>query len=906
MPWYRRWRNALHDKQLNSDLDSELRFHLAETTDRLIASGLSEEQAQLEARRRLGHYTVLKERTRDMDIAAWLDAFRNDLTYGSRHLRLNPGFAAVAILSLALGIGANTAIFQLLDATRLRGLPVAWPSELTTVVAANEGDFFIAGNYSSREHAYSYAQMEELRRRGDAFSGVLTFWPNQFNLSESGQTRFAEGLLISSNYLEVLGIAPFAGSAQLEADDKSVCPSAGALLGYGFWQREFGGNLSAIGKTVSLNGHRFQVQGIMPASFFGVEPGQRFDVALPLCADNVFAKDGKGRVFDKMSYWLTPIARLKPGWTLERAAANVAAISPVIFEQTTPAEYRPEMVRAYQKNRLKLVSASGGVSPLQREFSNPLWLLLAITGFVLLIACANLANLLLARASVREREIAVRQAVGASRSRLLAQLLTESLILAISGSALGLVIAQGLSRALVSFLSAGDPSLAVPPGLNWHVFGFLAGVAILSCLLFGLAPSLRASTNSPASAMHGARTTTASRERHALRGALVVAQVALSLVLLVAALLFGRSLQKLLAVNLGFDSRNILVAHVETSAPLTANKEQRKVVLDDVEQRLRSIGEARSIAVTAITPFSGSSWNDDVHSDKDASASGGKQSMFNRIGPGYLTTMGTPLLAGRDFTAQDDLHGPLVAIVNQAFAKSVFDGQNPVGRTFRVDGLTKVGTHIYQIVGLSADSHHNDVHRAAPATAVFPIAQDKDPGPDRTFVIRGRGSISSLQKAVESEIGQVNPNLLVTFRVMDVQIRQSVLRERLMANLSLAFGFLAACLSALGLYGVMSYIVARRRNEIGIRFALGATPSTVYRLVAKDAGVLVALGLTIGIAASLFLARYAESLLYELKGRDPLSLLAAASLLSLTGALATFIPARRAARTEPLSALRSE
>jgi predicted permease len=907
MPWQARLRNVFRAERLNEDLDNELAFHIAETVDRLVAEGVPEEQAWRQARRRLGNYSIQKERTRDMNVTGWLEVARADLSYGLRQLKLNPGFAAVAILSLGLGIGANTAIFQLLDAIRLHGLPVKDPGQLATIARGGKpDDFFTAGSYSSREEAFTYAQMDELRKHQQAFSQMLTFWPTQFNLSAAGRSRYAEGLLVSSNFLDVLGVMPIAGRGLPADDDKVACSSGSALLSYGFWQREFGGNLNVIGKPISLDGHPFPIGGITPASFFGVEPGQRFDVALPLCADNVFAKNGKGRAFDKVAYWLTPIARLKPGWSVERASQHVSNLSPAIFRATVPTEYRPDFVKSYLKNKFKVISATAGVSALRRQFANPLWILMAITGSVLLIACANLANLLLARASTREREIAVRQAVGASRPRLMMQLLTESLLLAAAGTVLGVCLAQLLSRTLVAFLNTTRNPIAMPIGLNWDVFGFLAGLAIVTCILFGLAPAIRASGGAPAAAMHGARASTATRERNGLRRTLVVTQVALSLVLLVAALLFSRSLQKLLMTNWGFNSRNVLVATVSATGPAFENPEKRKVLFRELKERIDSLGGVSSAAQVAFTPLSGYGWNGNVHADNDAARTGGKTSWFNRAGPRYFATMGTPLLAGRDFNDHDTVGAPKVALVNQSFAKRFFAGKNPVGRTFRVEDGAGKSDSVYEIVGLIGDTKYNDLRESEPSIAFFPVDQDDQPGNNRTFVIRGRASLESLTSAVQHETMQLNSNLLVDFRVLDAQIQQSVLRERLMANLSVAFGILAGCLSTLGLYGVMSYIVVRRKNEIGIRFALGATRSNVYRLIAKDATIMVTAGLSLGVMASLSLSRYAESLLFDLKARDPLTLILAVALLAVTALIATLVPARRAARLELLTALRDE
>ncbi|MBV9264542.1 MAG: ABC transporter permease [Acidobacteriaceae bacterium] len=891
-------------ERLGEELDRELEFHLAETIDRFVDEGMPAEEARRRASLRFGNYSIQKERTRDMNITGWLDALRGDLIYGLRQLKLNPGFAAIAILSLALGIGANTAIFQLLDAIRLRGLPVQDPSRLATVVRS--GDFFTAGSYFSREEAFTYAQMQSLKQHATAFADMLIFWPTRFNLSTAGESRYAEGLLVSSNFLTVLGVNPIAGNGIPAFDDRVACSSAPVVLSYAFWQRQFGGELNAIGKAITLDGHRFTIGGITPPSFFGVEPGQRFDVALPLCSANVFAKDGKGRAFDRMAWWLTPIARLKPGWTLERASAQVRDLAPAIFRETVPAEYRPDFVKQYLKNKVKLVSASAGVSSLRRAFESPLWILMAITGSVLLIACANLANLLLARASAREREMAVRQAVGAWRGRLILQLLSESLLLAVGGAVLGFGIAFALSRTLVAFLSSPGNPVSVLLGVDWHVFGFLSALALGTCILFGLIPAIRASGGAPATAMRGSRTTTATRERNGLRRMLVMSQVALSLILLVAALLSTISFRNLLATNVGFNSHNILIADVTARGPGFENPERRKELFRELQERFVSLHGVSSSAPVAFTPLGGFGWNNHVHADNDPARSGGKQLWLNRAGPGYFATMETPILAGRDFTIHDDLSAPKVALINQTCAKTLFGRQNPLGRTFRVEGDANTPDTVFEIVGVIADTHYSDLSEEQRSIAFFPLSQEEQPGDDRNFVIRVHGPLDQVQAEVQHEVSLLNANLLIDFRLLDVQIHDSVLRERLMANLSAAFALLAACLSTLGLYGVTSYIVARRRNEIGVRVALGATRARVYGLVAKDVSIMLATGLLVGVMVSLLLSHYAKSVFYHLKSDDPLILTLATGLLVATGSIAALFPARRAANLDALSALREE
>jgi predicted permease len=901
-----RLRTLFDRKQVERELDEEFGFHLQQRMEHEIAGGTPPAEAHRVAVQAMEGIEQKKEECRDMRHAQRIEHFLQDVRYSCRSLWKSPGFTAVAVLSLALGIGANAAIFELLDAIRLSGLPVKNPSQLVTLTPAKSKEFFRAGFYASREEAFSYAQMDELRKHQQAFSGILTFWPSQFNLSTSGRSRYAETLLVSGNFLDVLGIAPLLGSGLRVEDDKLACVSTPAVLSYGFWQKEFGGEIDALSKTVSLNGHRFPVGGVMPPSFFGFEPGQRFDVLLPLCASNVFASDGKGYAFDRSDYWLTPIARLKPGWSVERASRHITQLSPAIFRDTVPAEYRPGMAEAYLKNRLKAESASSGVSALRSQYTDPLWILMAITISVLVIVCANLANLLLARASGREREIAVRQALGASRPRLISQLLTESLLLSVAGLAIGIFLAQVTAKALVAFLNGDTGSIAIPAGLNWHLFGFLAAIAVLTCILFGLAPAIRASARKPVSAMYGARSSTGTRERNRFRRILVTTQVALSLVLMAAALLFSGSLRNLLSTNVGFDSRNILVVNVAADNPEFENEQKRAAVFRQLDEQIRSIGEVSSAARIAFAPFSGFSWGQPVHAEGDNSATGGKAPYFNRAGPGYFATMGTKLLAGREFTDHDDLSAPKVAVVNQTFAKNYFPQKNPVGHTIRLEGQQGKPDDIYEVVGLVAETKYNDLREPEPDTVFLSMGQEDRLRGGATIVIRGHGSIESLMSAVQSEALRVNPHLLLEFRVLSTQIERSVLRESLMANLSVAFGILAACLSTLGLYGVMSYVIARRRNEVGIRLALGATRGSVYRLIALDAGAMLLAGLAIGAAAYLYLAHYAESLLFGLKPTDPLTLVLASGVLVATGIIATLTPAIRAARLDPMTALRSE
>jgi putative ABC transport system permease protein len=825
-----------------------------------------------------------------------------DLRFGARQLRLNPGFTAVAVLSLALGIGANTAIFQLVNAVRLRALPVQRPEELAYVDFAKGS--MRSGWFSTRSARFTYTQWEQIRDQQQAFSGIFAWSATRFNLAAGGEARYAEGLFVSGGFFHVLGVQPILGRAFTAEDDRLGCGNPAAVISYAFWQRELAGNPDALGRTVTLDGRPFPIIGVTGPGFFGVEVGHRYDVAVPLCADPLFFEDGKGRIPGRTAWWLSLMGRLKPAWTVERARAQLQALSPGIMQATLPPEYRPDDAKRYLADKLDVTPGATGVSGLRREYESPLWLLLATTGLVLLIACANLANLLLARASVREREIAVRQAIGASRARLVAQLLVESLLLALAGTALGALAAQALSRGLVAFLSSPNDPVFVGLGFDFRVLAFTAAVAAGTCLLFGLLPALRATRVAPASAMRaGGRGLTAGRERFTLRRALVVAQVSLSLVLLVGALLFVRSLQKLLAVDAGFRPQGITAVNLDLR-PAHYAKDRLPVAYRELLERLRATPGVISAAQVLLMPIGGGGWDNNTWAD--GSTGKHKDCFFNRVSPGYFKTMGTPLMSGRDFNDRDTLGAAQIAIVNEAFARAIFGNANPVGRSFRTQGPAGKPDPIYEVVGVVRNTKYYEVREDFLPIAFYPAAQDDDPGTGVTLVVRSASPPGEIMRSVKSAVAQVQPGIGMEFHRLIDQIQESLLRDRLMAILGGAFGVLAGMLATLGLYGVISYMVARRRNEIGVRVALGADRGRVVRLVLREALLLLAIGLAVGAALALWAGRAAAALLFGLKPYDPVSLASAVLLLAGVALLASYLPAIRASRLEPMSALREE
>jgi putative ABC transport system permease protein len=821
-----------------------------------------------------------------------------DLRYGARQLRANPGFTVVAVASLALGIGANSAIFQLVDAVRLRTLPVAKPQELVYLDFAPKSSR--SGWFSTRSARFTSAGWEQLRANQEPYSGVIAWSATKMNLSPGGEARYAEGLYVSGDFFRVLGVQPLIGRTITPDDDQPGCGSPAAVVSYAFWTREFGGDPGALGRTVSLDGRRFPVIGVTPPSFFGVEVGNRYDVAIPLCSDLLKRRDSR------TAWWLSAMARLKPGWTEQRANAYMQSISPAFMQATLPPTYRPDDAKRFLTNKLAATAGATGVSGLRRQYEKPLWLLLAATGLILLIACANVANLLLARASVRERELAIRQAIGASRSRLIAQLLSESLLLAALGTILGIALAQLLSRGLIAFLTTEGNGMFVGVGLDLRMIGFTAAVATAACLLFGLLPAFRATRLAPVAAMRaGGRGLTSGRERFTLRRALVTAQVALSLVLLVGALLFVGSLKKLLAVDPGFNPDGIVAVSIDFRGAHFP-KERLSGVVRELGERLRSNPGVISAAQVLLTPISGSGWNERGFAQGATDAP--KESFFNRVAPGYLRTMGTPLLAGRDFNDRDVVGAPPVAIVNEAFAKSFYGGANPVGKTFRVPDNPGKPDRVYLIVGLARNTKYYELREDPLPITLLPSAQDDDPDlpTQATYVLRTSGPMRQVFDGVKSTVAGVNPGMIIDFKVLSTQVRESLMRDRLMAVLAGAFGILAALLATIGLYGVIAYMVARRQNEIGVRLALGAGRGRVIGMVLREAVGLLAAGLIIGTALARWATGAAEKMLFGLKPSDPATFAAAIALLATVALVASYAPARKASRVEPMQALREE
>ncbi len=648
-----------------------------------------------------------------------------------------------------------------------------------------------------------------------------------------------------------------------------------------------------------VDGQVFPILGVTPPGFHGVEIGSTFDVALPVCAEPL-TRGARSRLDKRQEWWLAAIGRLKPGWSLERASTQLSAISPGIFADTLPAEYDAGAAAGYRAFHFGAYPAATGVSDLRTTWETPLWLLLALAAVVLLIACANLANLLLARATAREREIGVRLALGASRARVVRQLLIESLLVAAVGSGLGFLLAREVGALSLSLLG---PDVVMDLHADWRVLGFTTALAAGACMLFGLAPAVKATAGVTAVALRsGGRGSTSGGGATSMRRGLVVLQIALSLVLVVGALLFVRTLQNLMHADLGFRDEGVLTMKVDLRRTGAVGP-ARQALLDRLRERVSHVPGVRSAALSFIVPLGGSSRNLAAVVDGVVQP---RVPNLNQVSSGYFATMRTPLLAGRDFDEHDVLDGPPVAIVNQAFARAIFHEPRPLGRTFQL-GTGRGEPHpAYQVVGIVGDSKYGDVREPFGPIAYFAADQDREPSPFSSLVALAAGEPSSIAAAAMQAVTEVNPNVLIRLGTLASVVDASLQRERLMATLSSFFGGLAALLAAIGLYGVMSYTVARRRNEIGIRMALGASEADVVRMVLREAVTLLGAGVAIGLLLAAAGTRAIASLLYGLRLGDPATLAMAVAGLGAVAMLASYVPARRASLVEPTTALRDE
>jgi putative ABC transport system permease protein len=827
-----------------------------------------------------------------------LSSLGRDLRFALRQMRQTPVVSGVALLSLALGIGANVAIFSLVNALILKPLPVYEPDRLV-----------ILGLDSPRSVSTSLTNpvWEYIRDHQEVLAGVAAWGNPRLNLNSGGEIRNAQGLFVSGRFFDTLGVTPQIGRLFTADDDRRGGGPDGpvAVLSHGFWQREYGGRADVLGKPIMLDGHPFTIIGVSQRDFRGVQIGRAFDVAAPLGTEPI-VRGAESSLDRRSNWWLTVIGRLAPGQTMEQAESRLRAFQPQLRDATMPPDWRPNDQKEYLSEPIKLIEGATGVTNLRDRYSRPLYVLLGIVGLVLTIACANMANLLLAQSVARRKELAVRLSLGAGRWRLVRQLLVESIMLSAIGSVAGLLMASWGSRAIIAMLSTRTQIIEVNMSMDWRVFAFTTAVGAITGLLFGVAPAFRGTQLTPADALRDhSRGVVSGGGRFQIGHALVALQVALSFVLVFGSTLFVRTLVSLTTQEMGFEPSRVLVGNIDVRAT-GATGANRLQMFTRVREALAAVPGVEAAATSFVTPVSGSTWNLDI-AVPGYTAGEHRPVLFNGISPNYFKAMGTPILAGRDIAETDIKGGPNVVLVNQAFAQKYFSGENPVGKTFTIVGSSAANPdRVMEIVGLVADAKYQRLREAAQPTMYAAFSQERTLFSSVRYVVRTAGAPFDSRNALVQSVAGVHKDIAMDMKRLDEDLGANVLQERLVATLSGFFGVLALMLAALGLYGVMSYSVTRRRNEIGIRMALGAEPQKVIRLVLRNVAFITAAGLIAGAAGAVATGRFINTLLYNLAASDVTMIVVTAITLAAAAAIAGYLPARRAARIDPMAALREE
>jgi putative ABC transport system permease protein len=881
------------------ELDEEIRGHIEMSAHEREERGELAQEARAAARREFGNVGLVKETTRDTWGYVWMERLWQDVHYGLRMLRKTPLITSIALLSLALGIGANTAIFSLVDAVMLRMLPVQNPEQLARIL------FRSPASPRPRQSATNPI-WEQVRDRQDAFSGVIAWSPQMFDLAEGGEVNNINGIYASGDYFTVLGVRPAAGRLMSASDDVRGC-SGVAVLGYGFWQSHYAGAESAVGSLIRLNGHAFPIVGVSQRGFFGTDVGDKLDVAIPVCAEAVL--DGKDSSLDvRDDWWLSMMGRLKPGVTVEQADARMKVLSPPLFGAVVPQAWPAKYQDTFRKYAFAVLpGATGASGGLRQQYSQPLEILMFVVGLVLLIACANIASLLLARSAARQKEIALRLSLGASRARLIRQMLTESVVLSGTGAIFGVLFARWGSVLLVRFVSTQQSQVFLDLKMDSRVLAFTIAVTVLCGLLFGLLPALRSTRVDAMSAMKEGQSQAAGGRSHSSAARwIVAAQIALSLVLLIGTGLFIHTFANLMTLDAGFDRNNVLM--VETNIHNAGIAEPARVPLyGQMLAELRSIPGVVSASQCWMTPLSGRQWDNSLTAPGHPLPAGvDPDTLLNWVTPGYFETMRTALLEGRTFDARDSATSTPVVIVNQLLARHYFGSQSPIGEHL-LGGSEGMLRQPMEIIGVVQDAKYTSLRDDFQPEAYFPLSQiQKNVAEDSTFEIRTAMAPSALIPAVREAVGRVNKLASLQFTTLKQEADDSVAQQHLMAVLSGFFGGLALLLTAIGLYGVMAYVVTQRTHEIGIRMALGAQQASILRLVIRDATIVLVAGVAAGLLGSIWISRLAKDLLFGVTPNDPLTLALAIVVLVAVALFACYIPARRATRVDPLVALRYE
>jgi putative ABC transport system permease protein len=891
-------RTLFRRRVADTELDAELRAFLETAVDEKMRGGMSREQATRAARLELGLVSIesVKDRVRDVGWESTVESVARDALYAVRTLRNAPGFATVAVLTLALGIGANTTIFSLIDALMLRQLPVRDPDQLVVLTRIQGGQ---------TGESFSYPQVTYLAERDDLFAGLCGFAADTFHIGPSEALETTAGAWVTGEYYPTLGITPIIGRLLGPDDDRPGAPPA-AVITDAYWSRKFARGPDVIGRTLLIEGVPVSIVGVTPAGFSGAIVGDAADITLAIGAVPQVQPE-QGWKVSPGGRWLKVLARAREGLPRDALAAGLAVHWSRYLQATLnpslPADARSRALSA----TLGLRSGATGSSPLRNEFQRPLLVLMAAVGLVLLVACVNMANLLLARAASRDRELTLRSALGASRGRLVRQLLTESALLAALGALLSVVMASWGSGVLIQLMSTGSTGpdavnpIALDVGPNWHVLTFATLAAVVTTLLFGMAPAWRVTFTTPAAAMNAASPRLV-RPGGRVARLLVAAQVAISLPLLIGAGLFTRTLDNLRTLDRGFRHEDVLLIDVDarrTGKDKPTLRAFYQQTLGFVEQ----LPGVKAASLSAVTPLMGGGISMPIAvNGQPVGGEIGGEMHFNVIGPRYFEVLGTPFVLGRDFTNRDDATAPRVAIVNQAFVRQHMKDVAPLGLRVSVVGSPQE----MQVVGVVRDAVYESLRQTPPATVYAAYLQSGVGVDTATFEIHAPESLAQVATAIRAEVQPKLAGKPIRIRTLTGQLERGLVRERLMTTLASTFGVLALSLAVVGMYGVLAFNVARRTGEIGVRIALGARQSQVLGEILHEAGRMVALGIVIGLPIAWMASKVVSSMLFGVTGHDTVTIVVSIAVVACAAFLAAFLPARRAASVDPLVAIRCE
>jgi predicted permease len=900
----RRIHMLLHRDRFHSDLEEEMRLHLDLREQEQCEAGLSRQAAHKAAYRRFGNPTAIKEKSHTTWGWDWLEDFFEDIGYGFRSMLRSPALTAVALLSLALGIGANTAIFSFLDAVMLRSLPVRDRSQL--VLLGEGDDYGVTDSYGSTT-LYSYPFYRQMQQKNAVFSDVAaicsTEKPVHGTIDGRDDVEEMHIALVSGTYFPTLGVQPALGRALTDEDDNTEGDHPVAVVSYAWWKRALAGDPAVLNRKIKLGTTIFNIVGVAPPEFFGTKVGEAPDIWVPLSMMNSVPPGFNGYK-DDFYQSMHLIGRMKPGVSREQATSNVNVLYQQITRAFPDADLNPRNIADLNKAHVVLTPMATGLSSLRHRFSDPLKILMGVTALVLLIACANIANLLLARSTARAREFAVRQALGASRMRLVRQLLTESLLLAVVGGLLGVGLAAFADRLLLRMISGGPDMIPLDVSINLRLLLFNLAITVATAILFGIVPALRASRVELTDALKDGRGSASGNCRSPIGKVLIITQVAISLVLTVGAILFIRSLVNITNIDTGFNREDVLRLEVDSNVTGLKSDDPRMIAMfQQIEERIGNLPGVKAASFASFV-FGQGSWNTSIRVP-GTEANENINVKHNVIGNGYFAALQIPLLAGRTFGPRDTSTSHRVAIISESMAKDLFSpGINPIGHHYYTDLDPKPDADV-EVVGIVKDVKFRSLQE--PRQYIDYIPNPQHPWGYGNLAVRYNGDFNTISNEVQQAIHSIDRTVPISrITTLDQQVARSITNQRLVAQLSAFFGIVAVFLSCIGIYGLMSYIVSRRTNEIGIRIAIGASRADVRLLVMREIVLMVAIGTAVGIPITFAGSRLITNMLFGMHGVNWISLVGSVTGLLLVGLIAGYLPARRASRVDPIVALRYE